>query len=180
MRIGVVDVRTGSRVWLDPGETGEYYIPRIYWTSRPDTLAVLTLNRPQNTLKVCTSSTSRPAAAVSCSLETVGHLARRLSTSTPASTDLMSFPAGRPEEFFWISDRDGWQHIYRYDYAGKLLNQVTRGRWSVTRIEGIDAQRGAIYYTSTEASPLERQLYAIGFDGTGERRLTTTDWDALD
>jgi dipeptidyl-peptidase-4 len=85
----------------------------------------------------------------------------------------MSFPAGK-NEFLWISDRDGWQHIYRYDYAGKLLNQVTGGRWSVTRIEGTDAQRGLIYYTSTEASPLERQLYVIGFDGKGRRRLTTT------
>src|SRR5512146_1147141 len=52
VKIGVVDVRSGRRVWLDPGETGEYYIPRIYWTSRADTLAVLTLNRPQNLLKL--------------------------------------------------------------------------------------------------------------------------------
>ena len=35
-----------------PGETGEFYMPRIYWTSRPDTLAVLTLNRAQNVLKL--------------------------------------------------------------------------------------------------------------------------------
>jgi len=39
VKIGVVDVRSGTCVWLDPGETGEYYVPRIYWTSRPDTLA---------------------------------------------------------------------------------------------------------------------------------------------
>ena len=49
--------------------------------------------------------------------------------------DMMSFPEGS-HEFFWISDRDGWQHVYRYDYSGKLINQVTHGRWSVTRIEG--------------------------------------------
>jgi dipeptidyl-peptidase-4 len=45
VRLGVVKARGGKTVWLDPKETGEYYIPRIYWTSRPDTLAVLTLNR---------------------------------------------------------------------------------------------------------------------------------------
>jgi dipeptidyl-peptidase-4 len=171
VRIGVVAARTGHSVWLDPGETGEFYIPRIYWTSRPDTLAVVTLNRPQNTVKLYFFD-----------VKTGG---RRLIFTQTSDTwidvfdfyanvqDLMSFPAGRPE-FLWISDRDGWQHIYRYDYSGRLLGQITHGRWSVARIEGTDSPRGIIYYTSTEASPLERQLYAIGFDGKGERRLTTT------
>ena len=169
-KIGVVDVRSGHSVWLDPGETGEFYVPRIYWTSRPDTLAVVTLNRPQNTVKLYFFD-----------IKTGG---RRLVFTQTSETwidvfdfyagvqDLMSFPAGRTE-FLWVSDRDGWQHIYRYDYSGRLLGQVTHGRWSVARIEGTDSPRGIIYYTSTEASPLERQLYAIGFDGKGARRLTT-------
>ncbi len=38
----------------------------------------------------------------------------------------MTFPEGR-NEFFWVSDRDGYQHVYRYDYSGKLIQQVTRG-----------------------------------------------------
>jgi dipeptidyl-peptidase-4 len=169
VRIGVVDVRSGRRVWLDPGESAEFYVPRIYWTSRPDTLAMLVLNRPQNALKLYFFD--------------VGTGGRRLVMSDTSSTwldvfdffagvqDFMTFPSGL-NEFFWISDRDGWQHIYRYDYAGRLLGQVTRGRWSVTRIEGIDPGSGTIYYTSTQASTLERQLYAIRFDGTGQRRLT--------
>jgi dipeptidyl-peptidase-4 len=52
VRIGVVDVTSGKNVWLDPGESGEYYIPRIYWTSEPNTLGVLTLNRPQDEVKL--------------------------------------------------------------------------------------------------------------------------------
>jgi len=87
--------------------------------------------------------------------------------------DMMSFPEGS-HEFFWISDRDGWQHVYRYDYSGKLINQVTHGSWSVTRIEGADAKAQTMYYTSTAVSPLERQLYSVRFDGSDTRRLTTT------
>ena len=171
VRIGVVDAQSGKSVWLDPGEAGEFYVPRIYWTSRPDTLAVITLNRPQNTVKLYFFD-----------VKTGG---KRLVFSQTSDTwidvfdfyagvqDLMTFPAGRAE-FLWVSDRDGWQHVYRYDYSGRLLGQVTRGHWSVTRIEGTDSPRGVIYYTSTEASPLERQLYAIGFDGKGARRLTSS------
>src|SRR4029077_9905838 len=52
VRIGVVDVKSGARTWLNPGLSGDYYVPRIYWTSRADTLALLTLNRRQDTLRV--------------------------------------------------------------------------------------------------------------------------------
>jgi dipeptidyl-peptidase-4 len=172
VRIGVVNAATGANTWLDTGERGEFYIPRIYWTSRPDTLAVITLNRPQNTMKLFFFD-----------VRTGGR--RQVMTETSKTwidvydfyagvDDMMSFPTGSTE-FFWLSDRDGFQHLYRYDYSGKLINQVTHGKWSVTRIEGSDANEHTIYYTSTEASPLQRQLYSIHFDGSGERRITTTE-----
>ena len=56
---------------------------------------------------------------------------------------------------------------------------MTHGPWEVTRIEGIDTRTHTVYYTGTEASPLERQLYAVRFDGSHARRLTTSDGDAL-
>jgi dipeptidyl-peptidase 4 len=172
VRIGVVNVSTGQNTWLDTGERGEFYIPRIYWTSRPDTLAVITLNRPQNTMKLFFFD-----------VKTGGR--RQVMTETSKTwvdvydfyagvEDMMSFPENS-REFFWLSDRDGYQHLYRYDYSGKLINQVTRGNWNATRIEGSDAKGQTIYYTSTEASPLQRQLYSIRFDGTGQRRITTAE-----
>ena len=171
VKIGVVDVHSGKLVWLDPAETGEYYVPRLYWTSRPDTLALLTLNRAQNRLKLYFFDVTTGGKRLVFTQQSDSWI--DVYDFYAGVQDLMSFPAGRTE-FLWISDRDGWQHIYRYDYSGRLLNQVTHGTWSVTRIEGVDPAKGMIYYTSTEATPLERQLYAIGFDGRGERRLTTT------
>lgn len=52
VRIGVVDVQNGKKIWLEPEETGDFYIPRIYWTSDPDQLALMTLNRAQNDMKL--------------------------------------------------------------------------------------------------------------------------------
>jgi len=172
VRIGVVNVATGQKTWLDTGERGELYIPRIYWTSRADTIAVITLNRPQNVMKLFFFD-----------VQTGGR--RQVMTETSKTwvdvydfyanvDDMMSFPANSTE-FFWLSDRDGFQHLYRYDYSGKLINQVTRGNWSPTRIEGSDARNQTIYYTSTEVSPLERQLYSIRFDGSNKRRVTVAE-----
>jgi dipeptidyl-peptidase-4 len=171
VRIGAVEVRSGRLQWLDPGEPGDYYVPRIYWIGRPDSLAMITLNRPQNEMKLFFFD-----------VRTGG---KRLVLTERSDTwiDVYDFYAGVEDlltfapaagQFFWISDRDGWQHIYRYDYSGRLLNQVTRGPWTVTRIEGMDPKNQVIYYTSTQASPLQRQLYAVRFDGTGTRRLTQT------
>lgn len=172
VRIGVLDARSGRRTWLDTGLTGDFYIPRVYWTSRPDTLAVLTLNRAQNELRVFFFD-----------VNTGGR--RQVMTQRSDSwidvfdfyagiTDMMTFPAGM-HEFFWISDQDGWQHVYRYDYSGRLVNQVTRGRFTVTRVEGIDPRTQTVYYSSTQDSPLQRQLYAVKFDGSGTRKITTQE-----
>ncbi len=51
---------------------------------------------------------------------------------------------------------------------------MTQGPWSVPRIEGSDATTQTMYYSSTQVSPLRRQLYAVQFDGSGSRRLSTT------
>ena len=69
--------------------------------------------------------------------------------------DLIYFPDNL-KEFFWMSDRDGYPHIYRYDYNGNLVNKVTSGEWTVTNIEGINTEKQLIYYTSTEVSPRTR------------------------
>jgi len=169
-RIGVADVRSGKTVWLDPHERGEFYIPRIYWTSRPDTLAMIILNRRQNDMKLLffdvTTGGSRQV------MEETSKTWIDVYDFYAGVLDLMSFPE-KSHEFFWVSDRDGFQHIYRYDYSGKLVQQVTHGSWSVARIEGTDANAQTIYFTSTNPTPLERQLWQIKFDGTGLKRITT-------
>jgi dipeptidyl-peptidase-4 len=170
VRIGVVDVASGQTVWLETQNgADEEYIPRIYWTSDPNLLAVLTLNRRQNDARVY--------------LYDVRDGSRRLVLHEQSKTyvdifdffagvqDFLIFPAGM-REFFWLSDRDGYQHLYRYDYQGKLLNQVTKGPFMVTRVEAIDPGSKTVYYSATEVSPLERHLYASKFDGKGKRKLT--------
>ncbi|HEY5063011.1 MAG TPA: DPP IV N-terminal domain-containing protein, partial [Gemmatimonadaceae bacterium] len=170
VRIGVLDSRTGKKVWLDPHQSGDYYIPRVYWTSRADTLAMIVLNRKQNDMKLLffdvVTGGSRPV------MEETSKTWIDVYDFYAGVQDLMSFPE-KSHEFLWISDRDGYQHLYRYDYSGALVQQVTRGTWNVTRIEGTDAARKIVYFTSTNPSPLERQLWQVNFDGSGLRRITT-------
>ena len=61
--------------------------------------------------------------------------------------DLMTFPE-KSHEFFWISDRDGFQHVYRYDYSGKLVQQVTSRRNGASRASKAPTPREADRSTS--------------------------------
>jgi dipeptidyl-peptidase-4 len=170
VRVGVTDVRSGKRVWLDPHQTGEFYIPRIYWTSRPDTLAMIVLTRKQNEMKLLFFDVNTGGSRQV--MDERSNTWIDVYDFYAGVQDLMTFPENS-HEFFWVSDRDGFQHIYRYDYSGKLVQQVTHGPWSVTRIEGTDAPNKMIYFTSTNPTPLERQLWKVKFDGTGLTRITT-------
>ena len=173
VRIGVADVNTGKTVFLDWTDTtataAEHYIPRIYWTSDNNTLAVLTLNRAQNHAKLFFYDVMTGKRRLI--MEEKSDKWIDIFDFFAGVEDYLYFPEGL-REFLWVSDRDGYQHIYRYDYNGKLLNQVTKGNFMVTRVEAINPTTRTIYYASTEVTPLERHLYAVKFDGKSKRKLT--------
>lgn len=168
VRVGVVNVDNSEKQWMDL-DIGDGYIPRIYWTAREGQLAIVHLNRPQNHLRLTFHE-----------VET-GEGRLIMEEQSEAWIDVFDFFAGIDhlfffprdhEEFYWISDRNGWSHIYRYDYDGNLINQVTDGEWEVTYVHTVNYDDGRIYYASTEESPLERHLYSITFDGADKQKLT--------
>ena len=168
VKIGVIDLAARNTQWMDL-DLGDGYIPRLYWTASEGLLGIVHLNRKQNLLKLFFHQAK------------TGEGRLIMEEQSDAWVDVFDFFAGimhyfffpeNTEEFFWVTDRDGWNHIYRYDYSGKLINQVTRGNWEVVRIEAVDARRNLIYYTSTEVSPLERQLYVVDFKGRKKQRIT--------
>lgn len=169
VRIGVIEIANGTKQWMNV-DLGDGYIPRIYWTSQEGQLALVHLNRKQNHLKLFMANGR------------TGEAKQIMEETAKAWVDIFDFfagimhyfyfPAG-VQEFYWVSERDGFAHLYRYDYTGKLLNQVTKGSWEVTYVHHIDPKTKKVYFTSTEASPLERQLFVIDTDGKNKKRLTT-------
>ena len=78
-------------------------------------------------------------------------------------------------EILWWSERDGWGHLYRYDTAGTLLNQVTSGPWLVQWLKYVDPASRQIYFTALgkdPANPYNAHLMRVGADGSGLTDLT--------
>lgn len=86
------------------------------------------------------------------------------------------------KEALWTSERDGYNHIYRYETAtGKLQNQVTSGNFLVRDLLHVDENNGWVYFIaggkSPTSDPYYRHLFKIRLDGTDMQRLTPEDAD---
>jgi dipeptidyl-peptidase-4 len=74
--------------------------------------------------------------------------------------------------FLWLSERSGFKHIYRIGADGKVIRQITDGRWEVRTLHGIDPSEQWIYFSGTERSPIGGDVYRIKLDGTGMTRIS--------
>ncbi|SHK11207.1 S9 family peptidase [Hymenobacter psychrotolerans] len=159
--ISAYDVAAGKSTKMDVGAETDQYIPRILWTQTPELLSIQRLNRLQNKLEILHANAKTGQSNV-------------VLTDTDKAyvdiTDDVRYLAGG-KEFLFTSEKDGYRHLYLYNMSGKLVRQLTKGNWEITEINGFDEKKGLVYFTSTEASPLQRHLYRVDLKGKGKTRL---------
>ncbi len=131
------------------------YIPRIRFTQDPNKLAVLTLNRHQNRLDLYFADPR----------STVCKLALRDETDTYIKESTFDNIVFYPNNFSFVSERSGFNHLYWYSMNGNLQKQVTAGNYEVKEFLGYDEASGAFYYTSNEESPMRQAVYKIDRKG---------------
>lgn len=78
--------------------------------------------------------------------------------------------------FAWLSEKNGFKHLYHYDRDGRLIRQITNGRWEITSYFGIDEKNGYAYFSAigVDDNWIDTHVYRIRTDGTGLERLTKT------
>ena len=153
------NVSSGETIGVDVGEA--YYIPRIKWTNDADILSVQVMNRHQNDLKLYFHNLKTQESKV---------ILHEKDDAYIDITDYLSFLDDN--SFIWTSEKDGYNHIYHYSKTGKLLHQVTKGKWEVTDYYGYDKKTGRIFYQSVENGSINKDVYSIKLDGKGKKRLS--------
>lgn len=172
VKIGVVTVKSGETKWMNiPGDAANNYLPRMEW-SGADELIVQQLNRKQNqsTLYFCNATTG---AAKEFYKETDNawiDIKSRWNDDDPRGWEFLK----NGNEFLWVSEKDGWRHIYKINREGKET-LLTTGEYDIETINAWDEATNEVYFIASPQSAVQRYLYKVKMDGKSKAVRVTPE-----
>ena len=161
-RIFVVSVESGARKWLPiPGDPREHYLCRMEWDG-PECVIVQQLNRLQNTNTVYRVDVHG------------GKVEVVLTETDDAWVDVHDEMKWRTDrkEFTWVSERDGWRHVYLLSADGQRQQLITLGDFDVIELLHVDEVLGHAYFIASPDNPTQAHLYRVNLDGSDIQRVT--------
>lgn len=170
-KIGVIDAEGGKTVWMNiPGDPRNNYIPRMGWHDSSQEIWFQYFNRAQTRLEVYLGDAES------------GVIKQILKEEDKFWIDVVDDMRwlNNGKEFTWISDRNGWRHIYLVSKDGKQVKDITPGEFDVIDIQNIDDKHGWIYYRSSPSNATQRYLFRVSLDGKGKmERLTSEEYKGV-
>jgi len=157
----VVSPQAKAHKAIDLGTEADIYLARVDWIDA-DTLSYQIQSRTQQRLDLWRTDLG--------SLKAERVLTETSHTWVPLHNNLQVLADGK--RYLWTSERSGFAHLYlgRFDQPG--LTPLTEGEWMVEDLLGVDEDAGAVYFSATRDSALERHAYAVSLAGGEPRRLT--------
>lgn len=170
-RVGVINVADGKTTWMKvPGDNRQHYIPRMDWAENSNELILQQLNRKQNHSKLFYANAKTGEAK--SFYEEKDNAWVDVRTSWVGSEGGWRWLAGN-KEFLWISEKDGWNHIFKVSKDGKNETLITKGNLDVISPLAVDEKNGLIYYTASPFNATQKYLYRSRLDGKGEAERVT-------
>ena len=162
-RVGVVGIHQGPTTWIDvPGDPRNHYVAHLDWSPEGSRLILQQLNRLQNTNRVMLADPqSGQTEAILTDIDDAWVIPHQ---------DLEWLQEGRA--FSWVSERDGWSHVYVASRSKAPPVLATPGEYDVVELLHIDEEANRLYFIASPDDPTCRYLYGINIDGTGLKRLS--------
>ena len=163
-KTGVFVVGSNAPVYLKTGEPLEHYLTNFTFSPDGKKAYLAEINRDQNEMNLNVYNAA------------TGDFEKTLFTESDAKyvepEHPPYFPKGDGKTFLWMSERDGFNHIYAYSIDGKLLKQITRGNFDVLEINGQTADGKTIIVTAVEGL-MDRAVYAVNVKSGKMKKLTS-------
>ncbi len=160
VRIGVVTLTGGFIRWMNiAGDPQQHYIPRMEW-SGPNELIVQQLDRKQQESKLIYCKTTDGSTSTFWAENDEAWV--DLNTDNPGGWNWIN----KGQEFLWVSEKDGWRHIYKISRDGKTVSLLTKGNYDIGKIVSVDEAMNYIYFTASPASATQNYLYRIRINNT--------------
>ncbi len=163
-KVGVVTIENSKTVWINvPGDPRNNYIARMDWAARSDEIVLQQLNRKQNRNQVMLGS--------SITGEVKNIFTETDSAWIDIHDELIWLNNGK--EFTWISERDGWRHLYIISRDGKNIKLITPGNFDVIDLLLVDEKNRYAYFIASPNNAAQKYLYRVNLDGKGELEKLT-------
>lgn len=164
------DLASGSTKKADiSGDEVQHYIPRMEWVLDSKSVILQQLNRKQNQSKIIladagsgnskTIYTETDAAWID--------IKSRWNDNDPSGWDWID----NGKEFLWLSEKDGWRHIYKIDMNGKET-LITKDEFDVIKPEFFDIQNKQIYFLASPNNATQKYLYKVSMKGGKAQKVT--------
>lgn len=171
-KVGVVEIASGKTTWMNvPGDPVQHYIPRMEWGANSTELIIQQLNRKQNEsrLMLCQAATGEVRSIYSEKDDAWIDIKSRWNNDDPTGWEWLK----EGKEFLWISEKDGWRHLYRLSRDGKKETLITKGSYDVISINMMDEKGGYVYFMASPDNATQAYLYRISLKGAAKpERLT--------
>ena len=162
-RVGVRYLNSKETVWVKSSDDlRNNYIAKMEWVQGAGGLVIQQLNRAQD------KNTLLRVDPGSGKVDPI--LIEQDEAWVYASNEI--YWKDNYNKFTWISDRDGWRHVYSYSSDGKNLKLITPGEFDVIKLLRMDNNEEHFYYIASPENPSQRYLYRVGKDGSGNERVT--------
>lgn len=166
-KVGVIDIASAKTTWMQvPGDAQQHYIPRMEWATDGNDVIIEQLNRKQNEAKVmlCNAASGETKAVYSESDNAWIDIKERWNDGDPAGWEWLN----NGSNFLWVSEKDGWRHIYIISSDGKKETLVTKGNYDIITIKAIDDKIGYVYFIASPDNATQQYLYRTKLDGNGK------------
>ena len=174
-KIGVVDIATAQTRWMDiPGDPGQTYLTRMEWAANADQLIMQQLNRKQNDSKILLADIANGKTSAIYEEQDSAYIECKGAWQDGVTVGWDWIGGGK--EFCWVTEKDGWRHIYRISRDGKKEILVTKGNYDVISVSLIDEAHNYVYFIASPDNATQRYLYRTRLDGKGKpERLSPAD-----
>ncbi len=171
-RVGVVNIATAKTNWMKvPGDAVQHYIPRMEWAANNE-LIIQQLDRKQQVSKIMLLNAATGAALLVNEEKDAAwiDIKSRWNNDDPTGWEWVN--GGK--DFLWISEKDGWRHIYLISKDGKKETLLTKGNYDMIGFGAIDEANGYVYFTASPENALQQYLYRVSLKGDGNAELISS------
>lgn len=148
---------------VDLGINPNQYIVGFKWLTDNQHLVIQQLNRSQNILNLVNVNVRNGKTAI---------IYTETSNKYVDVNPQNIFPVASRNSFLWLSEKDGFRHIYEMKLDDKTMRQITKGPWEDVEIKSVDEETGDIFYLGKEDGTRQQNFYKINFEGKNRTRLT--------